>query len=318
MEMAVNVWETEHPDIQDTASSPSTRDLIVQGHTFQDNHSAPPTERPKESKLTALKKALSTKPVEQKLDRTISHARGLRSAILVEEENRWPTQEWRQVVAAYQETVGMSGRIGHLRAEHPIQYLHLLRAGYFEPIPASWARDYSNPLKFTIDAVSGWRGITPAWRGYRNIAEERLFWILNHRNSGSEPRVKPDVLSLRTMAQSRMDSAIETPSQYFSPYDICKLESIKNGYSKQIPPSPFRPLGTPQTPLDNTMILVEASDSMNSEPLRPIYDNNVITGYFKSGQRKHEGSNSTVFMITSNTKCHLCYRNRQGYYTSIH
>jgi hypothetical protein len=308
MEMSTNVWENENPDINDTTSSSNTRDLTVQGHTFQDAHSAPPTDRPKDSKLTGLKKALSRKLVEQKLDKTISHARGLRSAILEEEKGRWPTQEWRQLVAAYQETVGMRGPIGNFRDQHPIQYLHLLRAGYFEPIPASWATCYSTPLKFTIDAVSGWRGITPAWRGYQNTAEERLFWTLNHRNSVSEPRMKPDAISLRIMAHSRMESAIEIPSQYFSPYDICKLESVKQGYSKQIPPSPFRPLGTPQTSLDNTMILVEVSDSMDSEPLRPNYEGNVITGYFKFGHRKHKGCNSTVFMITD-TNCHLCYRN---------
>ncbi len=103
--------------------------------------------------------------------------RELREAILAEEEGRWPDDQWRYLVAVYQDRVGMTKKIADLRARHPIQYLHLLRAGYFEPIPVAWADQASNPLKFSIEAAAGWRGITPAWRGYEDTAEERLYWV---------------------------------------------------------------------------------------------------------------------------------------------
>ena len=105
----------------------------------------------------------------------------LADTIVTEESGRWPDAMTRNIAMAYQEHVGMAHKIATLRMKQPIQYLHLLRAGYFEPIPIAWATLNSNPLKFSIEAASGWRGITPQWRGYEDTAEERLYWVLNHR-----------------------------------------------------------------------------------------------------------------------------------------
>lgn len=71
----------------------------------------------------------------------------------------------------------------------------VVKAGYFEPIPTHWSDQLSNPLKFTIEAAGGWRGITPAWRGYEDTAEERLYWVLNHREGVATTRMKPDFIS---------------------------------------------------------------------------------------------------------------------------
>ncbi len=87
----------------------------------------------------------------------LAKASTLRQAILAEEAGRWPDNEWRRLVAAYQEKVGMTRKIAELRARQPIQYLHLLKAGYFEPIPVAWANQPSNPLKFSVEAAAGWR-----------------------------------------------------------------------------------------------------------------------------------------------------------------
>lgn len=92
----------------------------------------------------------------------VDAGRELRDAILAEEEGRWPDGQWRYIVAVYQDKVGMTKKIADLRVRQPIQYLHLLKAGYFEPIPVAWAAQASNPLKFSIEAAAGWRGITPA------------------------------------------------------------------------------------------------------------------------------------------------------------
>lgn len=82
-------------------------------------------------------------------------AKVLRDSILAEELGRWPDEQCRFIVRVYQDKMGMTGKIAQLRAYCPIQYLHLLRAGYFEPIPVAWADSTSNPLKFTVDAAAG-------------------------------------------------------------------------------------------------------------------------------------------------------------------
>lgn len=162
----------------------------------------------------------------------------LAPTILEEEAARWPDVFTRQIVMIYQDKVGMTKKIVDLRQRHPIQYLHLLRgalflshtsgveliqilrapfaAGYFEPIPTHWSDQASNPLKFSIEPAGGWRGVTPAWRGYEDTgeprpvlfglplgqmltpsftAEERLYWVLNHREGISTVRMKPDFIS---------------------------------------------------------------------------------------------------------------------------
>lgn len=224
-----------------------------------------------------------------KSEKEIAAGRELREAILKEESGRWPDDEWRRIVAVYQEKVGMTQKIADLRLRHPLQYLHLLRAGYFEPIPVAWANLASNPLKFTIDAPSGWRGITPTWRGYEDTAEERLYWVLNHREGSSGPRMKPDIISAMNLARARMESAVEPPPTYFSADDVCHTQHTSKEYSRQVMPAPFRPFDMPEVPTDDTMILLDVSGSMDFEPLRAEYKEYLITGYTSSTQPKNKG-----------------------------
>lgn len=183
----------------------------------------------------------------------------------------------------------MTRKIADLRARAPTQYLHLLRAGYFEPIPVDWAKRASNPLKFSIEAAGGWRGITPQWRGYEDTAEERLYWVLNHREGSAGTRIKPDMISTMDMARARMASAVEPPPAYFSENDICHVQHTSKGYSKQVMPPPFRPFDAPEVPTDDTMILLDVSGSMDFDPVRPNYDEYLITGYSHSTQPKNKG-----------------------------
>lgn len=248
----------------------------------------------KASKLAGLKKALSIKSAKEKAVEKKKDAMELRDAILNEERGRWPDQDARQVVATYQEKVGMTEKISDLRANQPIQYLHLLRAGYFEPIPVAWAKLNSNPLKFTIDAAAGWRGITPAWRGYEDTAEERLYWVINHRAGAAGSRMKPDIISALNMARARMACVVEPPPAYYSPDDICHLQHTSKGYSSQVMPPPFRVLDEPEASTDDTMILLDVSGSMDFQPMRPIYDQYLITGYAESTQPKNKGEIRTT------------------------
>ncbi|KXG53214.1 uncharacterized protein PGRI_002640 [Penicillium griseofulvum] len=280
------IWGTEETSVPngETPMTPSdTRLSAVQGLTLQ-NGSSGLAESPKTSTFGSLKRMLSKKTSEEKEEKAAIDTKALRMAILEEEQGRWPNQEWQRLVAAYQETVGIRQKTAGLRSRHPIQYLHLLRAGYFEPIPVAWAKSTSNPLKFTIDAFGGWRGVTPSWRGYKDLAEERLYWVMDN-TEGIHKNKKPDAISAMSMARSRMESATETPMEYFSRDDICIAQSISETYSNQVM-SPFRPSGQPAAPLDETMILLGVSRSMNSAPFRPNYDEHLITGYSASNQPK--------------------------------
>lgn len=259
-----------------------------------------------------FKKILPLKTPEEKeakrLQKLSALLGSLRNAILQEEHGRWPTQEWRRLVVDYQNKVGMTSKIAQLRMHAPVQYLHLLRAGYFEPIPVAWADQLSNPLKFTIEAAEGWRGITPAWRGYEDTAEERLYWVLNHRD-GSENgggRLKPDMISALNMARARMMSAVEPPPQYFSPNDTCHLQHTSEGYSKQVMAPPFRAFDAPETAADDTMILLDVSGSMDFDPMRPNYNEYLITGYSRSTQPKNKGEFLSFFFLPKKKKYALC------------
>lgn len=99
----------------------------------------------KTSKMSSFRKSLGIKSSEEravsKTLKLIASGQELRNAIVEEESSRWPDHEWRLIVASYQEKVAMTRKIGDLRARHPIQYLHLLRAGYFEPIPVAWYQE---------------------------------------------------------------------------------------------------------------------------------------------------------------------------------
>ncbi|KAF2501775.1 hypothetical protein BU16DRAFT_534405 [Lophium mytilinum] len=248
--------------------------------------------QPKKSKLANFRKSVGLKTSEEKAasnaGKTVAQGVALRNEILAEENGRWPDEQWRQLVTSYQEKVGMTQKIGDLRVRHPIQYLHLLRAGYFEPIPVAWANLASNPLKFSIEASAGWRGITPAWRGYEDTAEERLYWVLNHREGSVGMRMKPDFISEMNMARARMASAVEPPPEYFAANDTCHLQHTSDGYSKQVMPAPFVAYDRPEVPTDDTMILLDVSGSMDFDPVRPVYNQYLITGYTPSTQPKNK------------------------------
>lgn len=247
----------------------------------------------KTSRLSSFRKSIGIKSSDErtvaKTGKMVDKGRDLRNTIVTEEEGRWPDEQWRYIVAVYQDKVGMTIKIADLRRRHPLQYLHLLRAGFFEPIPVAWANQASNPLKFSIEAAAGWRGITPAWRGYEDTAEERLYWVLNHREGSVGMRMKPDFISELNMARARMATAVEPPPEYYSANDTCHLQHTSAGYSKQVMPSPFVAFDRPEVPTDDTMILLDVSGSMDFDPLRPNYNQYLITGYSKSTQPKNKG-----------------------------
>ncbi|KPI36344.1 uncharacterized protein AB675_7341 [Cyphellophora attinorum] len=258
--------------------------------------SAPDT-KPSTSRLHSFRKSIgmktSTERAVSKATKAVSRGVDLREAILKEERGRWPDAQWQQIVLTYQDKVGMTKKIAALRNRSPIQYLHLLRAGYFEPIPVAWANQASNPLKFSIEAAAGWRGITPTWRGYEDTAEERLYWVLNHRDSPdgiTRTRLKPDFISEMDMARARMASAVEPPPQYFSPDDTCHVQhtDTKGGYSRQVMPPPLHIVDRPEQPTDDTMILLDVSGSMDFDPVRPVYDQYLITQYVSGTQPKNK------------------------------
>lgn len=259
----------------------------VQSVSGESSKSAATGEMAKKSKFGRFKQALGIRSSEEK---AAEFSASLRSSILNEEAGRWPDKTQRQLVANYQEKVGMASHIAALRAHKPLQYLHLLRAGYFEPIPVAWANQASNPLKFTVEAREGWRGITPAWRGYEDLAEERLYWVLNHREGSVGMRMKPDIIWEMDMAQKRMSAAVEPPPMYFSPDDTCMQQHTSSGhsYSKQVMPSPFRAYDQPEKPTDDSMILLDVSGSMNFDPVRPVYEHYLVTRYLKSTQPKNK------------------------------
>ncbi len=223
-------------------------------------------DRAKPSRFSSFRKSLGIKSTEErtvsKVHKAVSKGNNLRNDIEQEENARWPDGQWKYLVANYQEKVGMTKMITDLRARKPTQYLHLLRAGYFEPIPVAWANQASNPLKFSIEAAAGWRGITPAWRGYEDTAEERLYWVLNHREGSVGMRMKPDFISELNMARERMARAVDPPPLYYAADDVCHVQHTSTGYSKQVPPAPFVAYDRPEVATDDTMILLDVSGSM--------------------------------------------------------
>ena len=253
------------------------------------------SDRPKPSKLSSFRKSIGIKSSEEravgKVEKGLAKWTALRNDILAEENGRWPDDQWRAIVMNYQAKTGMSNKIAELRDKSPTQYLHLLRAGYFEPIPVAWANQNSNPLKFSIESQEGWRGITPAWRGYEDTAEERLYWVLNHRVAApgsAGGRMKPDFITTMQMARDRMARAVEPPPVYYSETDTCHKQHTSAGYSRQVMPAPFRAVDGPEQPTDDTMVLLDVSGSMDFTPQRPVYDQFLVTGWAPSPQPKNK------------------------------
>ena len=308
----VNIWDDKAPDaamsrLSIAASNdkgrpvkasddkhPYEKQPSVASSTANDNAET----NAKSSKLSSFRKSIGIKSSEErsvaKTEKMMDKGRELRNAILAEEEGRWPDEQWRYIVAVYQDKIGMTRKVADLRMRHPIQYLHLLRAGYFEPIPVAWANQASNPLKFSIEAAAGWRGITPAWRGYEDTAEERLYWVLNHREGSVGMRMKPDFISEMNMARARMATAVEPPPEYYSDSDTCHVQHTSAGYSKQVMPTPFVAYDRPEVPTDDTMILLDVSGSMDFDPVRPNYNQYLITGYSRSTQPKNKGEPNSL------------------------
>jgi len=90
------------------------------------------------------------------------------------------------------------------------------------------------------------------------------------------------------MALARMATAVEPPPSYFAADDTCHLQHTSDGYSKQVMPRPLVVFDRPETPTDDTMILLDVSGSMNFDPIRPRYDRYLITGYDHSTQPKNK------------------------------
>jgi hypothetical protein len=245
----------------------------------------------KSSKRSTIRKAFSVKSSDERtagqIKKKFHGSFELRTEIIHEENGRWQDDTDRQIVADYQEKVGMVRQVAEIRTHKPQQYLHLLRAGYFEPIPVVWQDQASGPLGFTIDGAAGWRGITPAWRGYTNNAEERLYWVLNHR-AGSGDVVKPNLIREFEMATARMALAEEPNPQYYTPDDICH-DNLSSVYSKQVK-APFILGYTPKKPTDETMILLDSSGSMDHNPVRPEFNKYLVTGFSKANQPKNKGN----------------------------
>ncbi|CAK7199563.1 hypothetical protein SEUCBS139899_002243 [Sporothrix eucalyptigena] len=321
-----SIWEVTPPNIAQLSIDDKGRDSKQQSAS-NGNSESDASATAKKGKFASFKKSLGIKSSEEKATELAS---SLRASILAEEAGRWPDSAHRQLVAGYQQKVGMASHIADLRARKPIQYLHLLRAGYFEPIPVAWATQASNPLKFTVEAREGWRGITPAWRGYEDLAEERLYWVLNHREGSVGMRMKPDFISEMDMAQRRMANAVEPPPMYFSPDDTCMRMHTASGagYSKQVMPSPFRAFDRPEQPSDDSMILLDVSGSMDFDPVRPIYDRYLITGYARSTQPKNKEVAKSIIRRFTDALAHhdhqtlgydlVTFANRATYIGAIH
>lgn len=266
------------------------RQSLVPSTSQQDDASA--SEKSKVSRFSSFRKSMGIKSSEEravaKVEKGVAKWTALRNDILREEQGRWPDEQWKEIVTNYQVKVGMLNKITELRDKYPTQYLHLLRAGYFEPIPVAWANQNSNPLKFKIDSAEGWRGITPSWRGYDDTAEERLYWVLNHREGSTGGRLKPDFISALNMARDRMARAVEPPPAYYSATDTCHTQGTSTGYSKQVLPPPFRPYDRPEQASDDTMVLLDVSGSMDFTPQRPVYNEFLVTGWTRSTQPKNK------------------------------
>ncbi|KAL7423840.1 hypothetical protein Q5752_001424 [Cryptotrichosporon argae] len=278
--------ESREGDVKRTSGSKVAGDVKGGGATPLDTSG-----QPKPSRLSSFRKSIGLKSSDERQAtrelKAVGTGRALRESIEREERGRWPDAQSRAIVHIYQNKTGMASKIADLRLRRPIQYLHLLRAGYFEPIPTAYADSASNPLKFKIEAVEGWRGITPAWRGFEDTAEERLYWVLNHREGANSARLKPDFISALDLARQRMAQAVPPPPEYYDAHDTCHVEHMTDGYSKQVMPAPFRATDGPETAADDTMILLDVSGSMDFVPQRPRYDRYVIKGFDKSPQPKN-------------------------------
>nr|XP_001397449.2 hypothetical protein ANI_1_1454144 [Aspergillus niger CBS 513.88] len=114
MEPQCDIWALDEPNNASATSRP------VEDRTAPTASSIGPM---KSSKLSNFRRALSISSLQKsgsKAGDMFTRARELRRAILEEENGRWPDLEWRKIVVAYQEKVGMKREIAELRAKRPI------------------------------------------------------------------------------------------------------------------------------------------------------------------------------------------------------
>jgi hypothetical protein len=107
-----------------------------------------------------------------------------------EENQRWRSNDHRQIAKQYQAVVG----IDHIANQYEKHYLKYLRMGYFEPIHLSWTTSACNPLttKTPGSQFDDGAGMTMKYkylpRLHLHFPEERLYWILNHSYQHGKPR----------------------------------------------------------------------------------------------------------------------------------
>lgn len=85
-----------------------------------------------------------------------------------------------------------------------------------------------------------------------------------------------------------MTSAVEPPPAYFDAADTCQVQHTSEGNSKQVLPPPLRVVDRPEQATDDTMILLDVSGSMDFYPVRPVYEQYLITKYGRSTQPKNK------------------------------
>jgi hypothetical protein len=252
----------------------------------------------KTSKRSGFRKAFLMKSSDErtaiKMKKKFAGPSELRDEILAEEQGRWQDDNDKYIVTAYQESIGIIQEVAELRTKRPVQYLHLLRAGYFEPIITSWEGQVPSLLSFSIDSAAGWRGFTPTWRGFKTIAEERLYWVLSHRK-GHKAYSKPSSTAEIDQARERIATAIQPAQIYERPDEVSLVSGGSQRYSSQVP-MPIHTRGAPISPRDETMILLDTSSSMDTFPMCPEYTQYLITSHTKVDQPRSKG-NIYIFLL---------------------
>lgn len=70
--------------------------------------------------------------------------------------------------------------------------------------------------------------------------------------------------------------------------DTCHVQHTSDSYSKQVMPPLFTPFDRPEVATDDTMILLDVSGSMDFTPVRPVYDQYLVTRYERGTQPKNK------------------------------
>ncbi len=120
---------------------------------------------------------------------------------LPKEAGRWPDNEWRRLVAAYREKVGMTRKIAELRARQPIQYLHLPQGRILRAHPGGLGEPAFQSVEIQRRS-SGWvEELLQPGEGTRISPRSGCIGVLNHREGSVGMRMKPDFISEMNMAR---------------------------------------------------------------------------------------------------------------------